>query len=216
MAGEWMTRNDKAGVKLTEVFNKNGFDTCYVSTGAEAKAKALSYIGSDDVVSWGGCRSAQDVGLIAELREGAKSGKYKVIDRDTARTPEERTELMRQALLCDVYIGGANALSETGEIVNIDGNGNRVAAMTFGPKTVIVIASLNKVMPDLDSAMMRARGTAAPVNMSRFDLKTPCKMNGLCADCASPDRICNYFQVIARCKPAGKIKLILVGEPLGF
>ena len=216
MAGEWMTRNDKAGKKLAETFNKNGFEATYVSTGAEALEKALTYIGPDDVISWGGCQSAQDIGLIALLREGAAEGKYKVIDRDTAKTPQERTELMRQALLCDVFIGGANALSETGEIVNIDGNGNRVAAMTFGPKSVIVVASLNKVMPDLDSALKRARGTAAPVNMSRFDLKTPCKMNGLCADCSSPDRICNYFQVIARCKPAGKIKLILVGEALGF
>ena len=216
MASPIETRNQKAGEKLVEVFSKHGFETTYVDTKEEAYRKALTYITKDDVVSWGGCQSAVDIGLIGELRAGAAEGRYKVIDRDTAKSPEERMELMRQALLCDVYIGGANALSETGEIVNIDGNGNRVAAMTFGPKSVIVVASLSKVAQDLDSAMKRARSVAAPVNMQRFGLMTPCNANGLCADCSSSDRICNYFQIIARSKPAGKIKLILVGETLGF
>ena len=210
------TRNSKAGEKLVDVFNKHGFETSYFDTKEAAFRKAMTYITPEDVVSWGGCQSAMDIGLIKELRAGAAEGRYKVIDRDTAGSPEERMELMRRALLCDVYIGGANALSETGELVNIDGNGNRVAAMTFGPKSVIVIASLSKVMPDLDSAMKRARFVASPINMQRFGLKTPCSANGLCADCSSPDRICNYFQVIARSKPAGKIKLILVGETVGF
>ena len=209
-------RSDKAGSRLTEIFNRHGFETCYCRTRKEPFDKALSYIKDSDVVSWGGCQSAMDIGLIDELRKGAAEGRYQVIDRDTAKTPDERMELMRKALLCDVYIGGANALSETGELVNIDGNGNRVAAMTFGPKSVIVVASLNKVMPDLDSAMKRARSVAAPVNIQRFGLSTPCSSNGLCADCSSPDRVCNYFQIIARSKPAGKIKLILVGENVGF
>ena len=217
MASPTEIRIEKAGRKLVDVFNRHGFETCYCSTKEEAREKALSYIDREkDVVSWGGCQSAMDIGLIDVLRAGAADGSYKVIDRDTAKSPEERVEIMRQALLCDVYIGGANALSETGEMVNIDGNGNRVAAMTFGPKSVIVVASLDKVMPDLDSAMKRARSVASPINMQRFGLKTPCAENGICADCSSPDRICNYFQIIARSKPAGKIKLILVGEKLGF
>lgn len=206
-------RNELAGPRVAEAFKKNGFDASYVSTKAEALQKALTYINAEtDLVAWGGCASAEECGLLDEMR----SGRYRVIDRDTATSPEERMEMCRQGLLADVFIGGANALTEKGELVNIDGNGNRVAAMTFGPRTVIVIAGMNKVMPDMDSAMKRARCIAAPINVQRFGLSTPCSKAGQCADCQSPERICNYFQVIARSKPAGKIKLILVGEDLGF
>ena len=206
-------RNEKAGPKVVEALKKRGFDAWYCPSAAEARDLALTLIPEGDVVSWGGALSAVEAGLIDAIREKG----YALIDRDTAKTQEEREELMRQALLCDTFIGGANALSADGQIVNIDGHGNRVAAMTFGPKSVIVLASMKKVMPDLDSAMKRARGVAAPANLQRFAAKeTPCQKNGLCADCLSPDSICNYFQVIRRCAPAGKIKVILVGEDLGL
>ena len=124
---------------------------------------------------------------------------------------------MRKALTCDTFIGGANAVSADGQIVNIDGHGGRVAAITFGPRSVIILAGMNKVMPDLDSAMKRARGVAAPANLQRFPSKeTPCQKTGVCADCMSPDSICNYFQIIRRCAPAKRIKVILVGEELGL
>ena len=182
--------------KVVEALKKRDFEAAFCATKEEAAAAVLAETARVARVGMGGAMTMKELGVAEKL--------------------EQEGKLLTRGADCDVFLLSANAVTADGRIVNIDGNGNRVAAMTFGPETVIVIASLNKVMPDLDSAMMRARGTAAPVNMSRFDLKTPCKMNGLCADCASPDRICNYFQVIARCKPAGKIKLILVGEPLGF
>jgi L-lactate utilization protein LutB len=142
---------------------------------------------------------------------------YKVIDRDKAASPEERTELMRQALLCDTYLTGTNALTEDGQLVNVDGNGNRVAAMTFGPKQVIVVAGMNKVQKTLETACARARTIAAPVNVQRFqDLKTPCNETGACADCLSPDSICSFIVHTRLCKPKGRIKVILIGKDLGF
>ena len=156
--------------------------------------------------------SAVDCGLMEEL----KSGKYpNIIDRDTAKTPEERIYLMRKAFFADVFIGGANGISQDGQIVNIDGMGNRVAAMTFGPSSVIVIASVDKIAATVEDAMARARMIAATVNTERFDIDIPCKKTGTCANCLSATSICNYFQVIRRCNPPRKIKVILVGEKLG-
>ncbi|MBE5996991.1 MAG: lactate utilization protein [Lachnospiraceae bacterium] len=206
-------RNRLLGETVAKNFDKRGFDACYVDTGKEACEKALSLIGREDVIAWGGCMSAEECGLMDILRGG---GYPNIIDRDTAKTPDERMDLMRKAFLADVYIGGANAISEDGQIVNIDGNGNRVAAMTFGPKSVIVIASLDKVCKTADDAVARARMVAAPVNCERFPIETPCRKTGACADCLSPQSICNYFQIIRRCAPKGKIKVILVGEKLGF
>ena len=206
-------RNRLLGATVAKNLEKRGFTACYVDTAAEAKAAALTLIKETDTIAWGGCMSAEDCGLMDELR----SGRYpNIIDRDTAKTPAERTELMRKAFFADVYIGGANGISEDGQLVNIDGNGNRVAAMTFGPASVIVIASVDKIAKTAEDALARARMVAAPENMQRFMRNTPCTKTGACADCLSPESICNYFQIIRRCNPAGKIKVILVGEKLGF
>ena len=206
-------RNRRLGETVVKNFERRGFEACYVETAAEAKEKALSYIKKDDVIAWGGSMSAEECGLLPELR----SGNYpNIIDRDTAKDMDERMDLMRKALLSDVYIGGANGISEDGQIVNIDGNGNRVAAMTFGPKSVIVIASLDKVAKTAEDAMARARMIAAPVNVTRFPYDTPCQKTGTCVNCLAAQSVCNYFQVIRRCNPPKKIKVILVGEKLGF
>jgi len=181
-------RNRLLGETVAKNFDKRGFDACYVDTGKEACEKALSLIGREDVIAWGGCMSAEECGLMDILRGG---GYPNIIDRDTAKTPDERMDLMRKAFLADVYIGGANAISEDGQIVNIDGNGNRVAAMTFGPSTVIVIASVDKITKTVEEAVARARMVAAPINIQRFPSKqTPCIRTGVCADCQSPDSIC--------------------------
>jgi hypothetical protein len=141
---------------------------------------------------------------------------YKVIDRDTAKTPEERMELMRKALTCDTFLASSNAVSENGELVNIDGNGNRVAAMSFGPSRVIVLAGINKVVKSLDDAIARTRNIAAPINTQRFKLETPCLHAGVCRDCKVKDCICSYLSIIRFCRPAGRIKVIICGEPLGY
>ena len=139
------------------------------------------------------------------------------IDREKATTPEERNQLMRQCLLSDVFITGANAISLDGQMVNIDGNGNRVAAIVYGPKSVVVVAGMNKVMDTLESAVTRARTIAAPMNKQRFPAPTPCMVTGTCADCKAEGCICNQILITRRNSGApGRIKFILVGEELGF
>lgn len=202
---------DKKGPKVAENFNKRGFEAYYCPTKEDALAKAISLIPEDHVVSWGGSVSIKDIGLRPYVLEHRQ-----VIDRDTAKTPEERQELLRKALLCDTYIMGTNAATEDGQLYNIDGTGNRVAALIFGPKQVIVIVGMNKVEPTLETAISRARTVASPMNMQRFSKKTPCAVTGMCADCLSPDSICNQMVRTRRCAPAGRIKVILVGENVGF
>ena len=202
---------DKKGPKVAENFNKRGFEAYYCPTKEDALAKAISLIPEDHVVSWGGSVSINDIGLRPYVLEHRQ-----VIDRDTAKTPEERQELLRKALLCDTYIMGTNAATEDGQLYNIDGTGNRVAAPIFGPKQVIVIVGMNKVEPTLETAISRARTVASPMNMQRFSKKTPCAVTGMCADCLSPDSICNQMVRTRRCAPAGRIKVILVGENVGF
>ena len=203
-------RNDKAGPLVAEALNKRGFDAYYVSTAEEAKVKALELIPEGAVVSWGGSITVDQIGLKEEVLN-----KFSVINRDAAKSPEERMELMRQALTCDTFLMSANAITEDGQLVNIDGNGNRVAALCFGPKEVIVVAGMNKVVGSLEDAWDRARNYAAPVNAQRFELPTPCGKTGLCADCKNSSTICTHF-VVTRMGKNGRIKVILVGEELGF
>ena len=204
-------RYDKAGPAVAEAMKKRGFDAYYVSTAEEARAKALELIPEGSTVSWGGSVTIDQIGLKQAVIEGG----YEVINRDEAKTPEERTEFMRKGLTCDVFLMSANAVSEDGQMVNIDGNGNRVAALCFGPKEVIVIAGMNKVAGSLEEAYVRARRFAAPVNAQRFDFETPCSKTGMCADCLSLQCICSQL-VVTRRTSSGRIKVILVGDDLGF
>lgn len=191
---------------------KRHFEAYYCDSREEALEKALELIPEDALVGWGGATSAEEIGLLNILRSGAR----KVIDRDTAASAQERREMMRKCLLTDVFITGCNALSLTGEMVNIDGMGNRVAAIVYGPEKILVIAGMNKVTDTLEEAVTRARTVAAPVNKQRFGGDTPCMVTGSCANCLSEGCICNQILVTRNCRPAGRITFLLVGESLGF
>ena len=201
----------RAHVLLSNL-KKRHFDAYYCETKEEALAKALELIPDNALVGWGGAASAEQIGLLNALR----TGPYRAIDRDTAKTPEERREMMRSALLSDVFITGCNAISLTGELVNIDGMGNRVAAIVYGPEKVLMIAGMNKVVDTLEDAVTRARTVAAPVNKQRFPGDTPCMTTGSCGNCLSDGCICNQILTTRNCRPAGRIQIILVGEHLGF
>ncbi|MDR1058738.1 MAG: lactate utilization protein [Treponema sp.] len=206
-------RYDKLGPKVVKALQARRFDAWYVENPEEGVEKALSLIPKTDVVSWGGAVTADNLGLMQKVYDGG----YKVIDRDKAPTPAERIERMRQALHCDTFLMGSNAISEDGQLVNIDGFGNRVAAMIFGPRQVIVIAGMNKVVKSLEDAYRRARTIAAPLNMQRFTgKKTPCSETGACGDCIAPDCICTYIVTTRVSNPAGRIKVILIGQNLGL
>lgn len=203
---------DKAGPKVAEALNKRHFEAYYCPDRAAAVEKVLELISPEDTVSWGGTLTIDELGLKDLLRARGQ----KLIDRDTAKDAQERQQMLKQALTCDTFLMGSNAISADGQLVNIDGTGNRVAALCFGPTQVVVVAGMNKVAGDLDGAMRRAREVAAPMNAQRFPLKTPCVANGLCGDCKGPDSICAQIVTTRLCKPAGRIKVVLVGEDLGF
>lgn len=206
-------RYDKLSTKVVESLKKHYFDAYYCKSKDEALEQILELIPQDHIVSWGGSETLTELGI----KDLVKEKGYEVIDRDTAKNPEERVELMRKALLCDTFLMSSNAISEDGQLFNIDGNGNRLAAMIFGPKSVIVVAGMNKIVKNLDGAVERARTIAAPANMQRFqDMKTPCYATGSCGDCLSTDCICSYLVTTRISRPANKIKVVLIGEDFGF
>ena len=199
----------KRGQILVQNLKSRQFDAYYCETAEDALKKALELIPKGASVGWGGATSAMQIGLLDALH----SEDYRFIDRDLA---PDRRQAMRECLMADVFVTGANALSLDGQMVNIDGMGNRVAAICYGPDSVIVIAGMNKVVHTLDDAIQRARTVAAPMNKQRFPMESPCLVTGACGDCKVPGCICNQMVITRNCRPAGRIKVILVGEELGF
>ena len=184
----------------------------YVKTKEEALAKALELIPEGSSISWGGTMSAQEIGLTDTLHKG----NYDVYDREQVETREEKEKIAHQALNCDFFIGSTNALSEDGVLVNVDGNANRVAAFAYGPKNVLLIVGMNKVVKTEADAMSRARNEAAPINAQRFGVDTPCVKNGSCFNCKSPQCICCQILITRFSKVPKRTKIILVDENLGF
>ncbi len=204
---------EKRGQILVKNLKSRHFDAVYCATAEDACKQALAWIPEGSSVGWGGTLSCQQIGLLEVL----KQGKYLVLDRDTCKTQEERDQIAMKCLSADVFLTGANALSLDGQMVNIDGTGNRLAAIIYGPKSVVVVAGMNKVMDHLDSAVDRARKVAAPLNQQRFQFPdNPCTVSGSCGDCKSATCICNQILITRNCRPAGRIKFILVGEELGL
>ena len=202
----------KRGQVLVQNLKKRHFEAFYCESRTDALEKALELIPEGASVGWGGAMSAEQIGLMDALR----GRNVKLLDRSKAETPQERITLMKQCLLADVFLTGANALSLDGQMVNIDGNGNRVAAIVYGPDSVIVVAGMNTVCDTLEQAVQRARSVAAPANSQRFSIAAPCNSTGSCHNCTSVDCICNQILITRHCRPAGRIKFILVGEELGL
>lgn len=203
---------EKRGKILVKNLQSRHFEAYYCATKEEALEKALELIPKGASVGWGGVMSAAQIGLLDAVRQGD----YRAIDRERCTTPEEKLQAAKDAMFADVFLTGANGLSLDGEMVNIDGQGNRVAAIVYGPKEVLVIAGMNKVSDTLEDAITRARTVAAPLNQQRFMLNNPCTVTGTCADCKSETCICNQILITRHCRPVGRIKFILVGEDLGL
>ena len=202
----------KRGEILVNNLKKRHFDAYYCANKEEALAKALELIPEGASVGWGGVMSAHEIGLVKALNEG----NYDAIDRDACPTPEEKQKAMKHCLNADWFLTGANALSLDGEMVNIDGNGNRVACLIHGPEQVLVFVGMNKVVDDVESGIQRIGTHAAPPNAARLGLKTPCAAIGHCGDCHSPNCMCSQIVITRHSKYADRIKVILVGEELGF
>lgn len=205
-------RNQLLGDTLVKKLTQRGFGAYYCTDKQAALAKALELIPASDVVSWGGSVSLKELGLLDAVKK-----RNPVIDRDTAADAAQKAELMRRALLCDTFLMSANAVSKDGQLVNIDANGNRLAALLYGPKQVVVVVGLNKVAGTLEGALDRARNVAAPINAARFaGLPTPCAQTGACAECFSAQSLCSQIVITRTCRTPQRIKVILVGESLGF
>lgn len=196
-------------IKGLESRNMSGY---YAETKEEALAKALELIPEGSSIGWGGSVSVSEIGL----REAVINGNYEVFNRDNCQTPEEKREIEIKIFGSDFFLCSSNAITEDGILVNIDGNSNRVAAIAYGPKKVIMIVGMNKVAKDFDAALSRARNIAAPINAQRFPLDTPCKKNGSCANCKSRDTICCEFLVTRYSRHADRFHIILVNDELGY
>ena len=198
--------------KTIKALNDNGMEACLVSDKKSLINKIDEILKEGSSVTLGGTMTAFEVGIVDHL----KSGRFEYYDRYKENlTDEERKDIYRKAFSCDGYITGSNAITEDGELYNVDGNGNRVAAMIYGPDKVIVIAGDNKIVKDLNEAKSRVERIAAPANGKRLNRKTPCAKVGYCMDCKSPERMCREYAVIKRPIP-GRIHVIFLNEELGY
>ncbi|MBQ8488671.1 MAG: lactate utilization protein [Pseudobutyrivibrio sp.] len=202
-------RNQLLAQKVIKGLESRNMKGYYAADKEEALQIALELIPEKSSISMGGAMSAHEIGLVDAL----KSGNYNFIDRDAT---EDKRAAMLAAYDADYFLTSANAMTEDGVMVNIDGNSNRVSAIAQGPKHVLVIVGMNKICDDVDGAMKRARNVAAPINAQRFDLNTPCAKTGSCMNCKSPDTICCQFLITRYSRHTDRIHVILVNDNLGF
>ena len=200
---------------VINALKKNGYDAYYASTSLEAKKIIYSMIPEGAVIGRCGSTTLVQMGIYDELRTRG----FTVIDPyDANLSPEEQLEQRRKTLLCDVLLAGANAITRDGKIVNVDGTGNRVAGIIFGPKKVIIVAGRNKIVSDIKEALERIKSIAAPLNARRLKRKIPCAVLDRCPveECDSPERMCNVTVILNKKPDMSSISVILVGEDLGF
>lgn len=197
-------------IKNLEKRRMNGF---YCADKESAIAKVLELIPAGSSVGWGGSMTLKENGFFDAL---ADANAYQIIDRDTAKTKEEEKKIYSDICAANVFLMSTNAITLEGELVNVDGRGNRVSFLCYGPDKVIVVAGMNKVVTDVEDGIKRVRNMAAPPNCVRLNKKTPCAVTGTCADCYSPDCICAQTVVTRLSFYPGRINVILVGEELGY
>ncbi len=198
--------------KLLSEIRKRNMDAEYYEDSASALKAVMADIPEGSAVSWGGSVSLAQAGFHDALR----NGNFNLLDRDRAETPAEADEIYRNAFNCDYYFMGTNAITVDGKLVNIDGRGNRLAALLFGPAHVIIVIGMNKVTADEKEALSRVNNVASPQNAVRLDKNTPCGKTGRCGDCLSDDSLCSNIVITRRSWTAGRIKVILIGEDLGY
>ena len=209
----WERQRETLGKKVVDALQKNWFAAEYVATKEEAKQRALEILSEYKTIGVGGSITVMQLGILNELQ---KQGKEVFSHNLPGLSPEERLEARRRQLLCDCFITSTNAVTLDGKLINVDGTGNRVAAMIFGPKKVLVVAGVNKITKDVEAALERIEMHAGPMNCMRLQLPTPCTQTGLCMDCNSERRICNVTTIMRKEPSQTDISIIIVGEELGY
>lgn len=207
-------RNERLGCRLVAQLERRHFRAVYCATSEEAVRYVDALIPDGSTVSWGGSFTLRNMGLTTALHQ--RDDKLNLLDRDLAPDRAAAERIYHEAFGADFYLTSANAISEDGVLVNIDGNGNRVAAITYGPRQVVTVVGVNKVAQTVEAAISRARSTAAPINVARFDIDTPCQHDGVCHNCLSPQSVCTYIHLTRLSHPAGRHTVVVVGEELGF
>jgi L-lactate utilization protein LutB len=201
------------GKAACEALKKNGFEALYVANGREALDRVASMIKPGMRIGFGGSMTVKAIGV----QEKAKAIGAEILDHNAPGLDAgTKMEILRAQLVCDLFVSGSNAITLEGDIVNVDGNGNRVAALTFGPKKIVVVVGANKVVRDIDEALARVETTAAPMNNKRLDKPNPCVKTGTCEDCRGETRICRIYQILRRKPSLSDFTVIVVGESLGF
>lgn len=196
-------------IKNLEKRNMEGY---YYETSKECVKAIMDSIPRDSIISWGGSETIKETGLMDAIRNGA----YELVDRADAKNPDEARQIYARTVLSDYYLMSTNAITIDGELINIDGNGNRVACLIQGPRNVIIVAGMNKVVSNVESGIERVRNMASPANAIRLNRNLPCAVSGHCHDCLSPDCFCNQIVVTRRSGHTGRIKVYLVAEDLGY
>lgn len=203
---------ENAAATIIKNLEKRQMEGYYCPTSADAVKKALELMPEGSSIGWGGSMTLFETGLMDAIR----SANYEIIDRDTAKTPEEQRKIYGEICCSDFFLMSTNAITLDGELVNIDGRGNRVAFLCYGPQNVLIVTGMNKVVSDVESGVKRVRDIASPPNTVRLNKNTPCAVTGRCGDCLSPDCICSQVVITRRSGTPNRIKVILVGEELGY
>lgn len=213
MASVYEWRTETIGQAACEALRKNGFKAEFVPDRKAALECLSAFVKPGMKVGFGGSMTINEIGAKDKFRElGAE-----LLDHNAPGiTPERKLEVMRAQLSSDLFVSSSNAVTLEGEILNVDGNGNRVAALTFGPKKTVVVVGINKIVRDLDEAFDRVETFASPMNNKRLDLPNPCTKTGLCADCQGERRICRVYSILSRKPSLSDFTVIVVGESLGF
>ena len=203
----------KTATKMVDVLNAKGYDAHYAEDLQTAREMVLKIVPAGSSVALGGSETLKDMGLVSFFKE---SDDYNFFDRYQNIPFEDTVEIYRQSMLADYLVTGTNALTRTGELVNVDSSGNRVAGMIFGPKRVVIVCGTNKVVDNLDEAMKRIK-KIAPMNALRVGHKVPCNETGVCEDCQIQQSVCNYIGIInSGRKFEGRISIIMIAEECGF
>lgn len=192
--------------------NKRQIEGYYCSDKTSAVQKALELMPKGSSVSWGGSVTLIETGLMGAIQKGD----YKIINRDIAKSLEEQRKIYGEICCSDFFLMSTNAITLDGELINIDGRGNRVAFLCYGPQNVLILTGMNKIVSNIEEGINRARNIAAPLNSIRLNRKIPCAITGKCENCLSNDCMCGQFVITRRSLIPNRIKVILIGEELGY
>lgn len=203
---------ENAAKTIIDNLKKRRMDGYYCETKEDALEQIKELIPEQSTIGYGGSMTLSETGIMQALKEG----NYQLLEREKATTKEEQKEMYAQIAVCDYFLMSTNAITLDGELINIDGRGNRVAFLCYGPENVIIVTGMNKVVSDVESGIKRVHDVASPANTVRLSKKTPCSVTGRCGDCLSPDCICSQTVITRLSMTPGRIKVILVGEELGY